>query len=135
MARSASLPSLTAAQALYILEKLIDERKVNAGDVRRHLGTLWQEMNFLEKRIAELKGIAAVAKHPVHEAKVAVKKIQRRRRRRTVTAERAASQKVQGQYLGFLRQIPKTARKKFQDLAKTKGREAAIEEMKKKLGK
>ena len=56
-------------------------------------------------------------------------------RRKHLTAERIASQKIQGQYLGFLRQIPKTARKRFQELAKTKGREAAIAEMRNKLGK
>ena len=135
MARTANTPGLTSDQALYILEKLLDERKVTAADVRRHLASMWQEMTFLEKRLSELRGMVGVAKHPIHEAKTVVKRVQRRRRSRKLSAERIASQKVQGQYLGFLRQIPKNARKRYQEIAKTKGRESAIAEMRKTLGR
>ena len=130
--RKAEAPAMTGGQAKYILEKLIDEGRVTAADIRRHFASMWDEMNFLEKRISELRGVAGVVKHPVHEAKVAIKRI---RARRVVTAERAASQKVQGQYLGYLRQFPKKSRKTFQDMAREDGREAAIEAMRKKLGK
>ncbi len=130
--RKAETPSLTGGQAKYILEKLIDEGKITAADLRRHFVSMWDEMSFLEKRISELRGMAEVVKHPVHEAKVAIRKV---RNRKVVSAERAASQKVQGQYLGYLRQIPKKARKAYQEQAKKDGREAAIEAMRKKLGK
>jgi hypothetical protein len=133
--RKAEAPPMTGGQAKYILEKLIDEGKVTAADVRRHFASMWEEMNFLEKRISELRGAAAAAaRHPVHEAKVAIKRI-RTRARKVVTAERAASQKVQGQYLGYLRQFPKKSRKPFQEMARADGREAAIDAMRKKLGK
>lgn len=123
---------MTGGQAKYILEKLIDEGKVTAADIRRHFASMWEEMSFLEKRISELSGVAGAVRHPVREAKDAVKRL---RARRKVSAERAASQKVQGQYLGYLRQFPKKARKPFQDMARADGREAAIDAMRKKLGK
>lgn len=134
MARPANVPALTPQQARYILEKLIDEKIVSAADVRRHLAGMWQEMSFIEKRLSELRGIAGSV-HPVSKAKGAMRYATKRIRRRAVTAEVAASRKLQGAYLGRLRQIPEGDRKTFQDIAKTKGREAAVAAMKKRLGK
>ena len=135
MARPANVPSLTPNQARYILEKLIDERVVSAADVRRHLAGMWQEMSFIEKRLSELRAVAGTAR-PVHSVKKAVGKVSKRvRRSRKISPEVAASQKIQGQYLGYMRQIPEGDRKRFQDIAKTKGREEAIAAMKKRLGR
>ena len=131
MAARANVPPLTPNQARYILEKLIDERTVSAADVRRHLAGMWQEMTFLEKRIAELRGAAGTVQ-PVKRVKAAVKRV---RRRRPVSPEVAESQRLQGQYLGYMRQVPEGDRKRFADIAKTKGREAAIAALKKRLGK
>ena len=133
MARPANVPALTPQQARYILEKLIDEKVVSAADVRRHLAGMWQEMTFIEKRLSELRGIAGNVR-PVSRAKGAVRRAAKRIRR-PVTPEVAASRKLQGAYLGRLRQIPEGDRKTFQDIAKTKGREAAVAAMKKRLGK
>ncbi len=129
MARRATVPALTANQARYILEKLIDEGAVTAADVRRHLAGMWVEMNFLQKRIAELRAMAASV-HPVRRVKSAV-----RRARRAVTPAMARSRALQGQYIGLLRQVPEGDRKRFQDLARGKGREAAVSALKKRLGK
>ena len=96
---------------------------------------MWQEMSFIEKRLSELRAVAGTA-HPVRSVKKAVRKVSKRvRQRREVTPEVAASRKVQGQYLGFMRQIPEGDRKRFQDIARTKGRELAIAAMRKRLGK
>jgi O6-methylguanine-DNA--protein-cysteine methyltransferase len=124
-----SPPALTAAQARYILEKLIDEGTVSPADVRRHLAGMWQEMNFLEKRIAELRGVASTI-HPVRRVKAAARRV-----RRAVSPALSKSLAMQGQYIGLLRQIPEGDRKHFQDLAKDKGREAAIAALKKRLRK
>jgi hypothetical protein len=59
----------------------------------------------------------------------------RRRSKQPLSPERAASQKLQGQYLGYIRQIPKTKRAVYQRISKMKGREEAIAAMKKALGK
>ncbi|HVS33896.1 MAG TPA: FaeA/PapI family transcriptional regulator [Thermoanaerobaculia bacterium] len=132
MARAANVPPLTANQARYILEKLIDEGKVSAVDIRRHLAGMWQEMTFVEKRLSELRGIARPVKHPASRIRAAVKRAQRRR---TVSPEVAASRQIQGQYLGLIRQVPEGDRRRFQDIARSKGREAAIAALKKRLGK
>jgi len=134
MARPAALPALNGSQAKYILEKLIDERSVTAADVRRHLAGMWSEMSVLEKRIAELRGIMGSV-HPVRRAKAVVQRVVKRVKRQAKTPEAAASRRLQGQYIAYIRQIPKTRRKRFAAIAKKDGREAAITAIKKHLGK
>jgi O6-methylguanine-DNA--protein-cysteine methyltransferase len=131
MPRHATIPALTSSQARYVLEKLIDERKVTADDVKRHLAGMWQEMNFVEKRLSELRGLTTSV-HPVRKVKAAIKRVTKRR---PVSPEVAASQKLQGRYLGYMRQIPEGDRKRFADIARTKGRESAIAALRKRLGK
>src|SRR5437763_7668327 len=56
--------------------------------------------------------------------------VKRRRRRSAITAEQLASRQLQGRYLGLIRQIPASRRGQYQKIAKERGREAAINEMK-----
>jgi O6-methylguanine-DNA--protein-cysteine methyltransferase len=130
MARPAKTAGVTAAQARYILEKLIDERKVSAADVRRHLAGMWQEMNFLERRLSELRGMAGSVRAPLRRVRARLSRVRRPR-----SPEVVRSRAIQGQYIGLLRQIPEGDRKRFQDIARQKGRETAIAALKKRLGK
>jgi hypothetical protein len=59
----------------------------------------------------------------------------KRRRRTRITAEQLASRQLQGRYLGLIRQIPASRRAAFQKIAKDRGREAAINEMRMTLKK
>ena len=132
MGRSAEVPAITGGQAKFVLEKLIDEKKVTAADVRRHLASMWDEMNALERRISELRGIAS-AVHPVRRLKRVVKRATARTR--TLSAKTRASYRLQGQFLGYLRQIPERDRGKYKKMAKNDGREGAVAAMKAALGK
>ena len=133
MARPANYPKLNSEQARYILDQLIAERKVLAADIRRHLAGLGDEVRALEARLAALRGAAApVISHPVRAINSVVSK---RRTNKALTPEARASRKLQGQYVGLIRQIPERNRKRYQEIAKSKGRESAIAEMKKTLAK
>jgi hypothetical protein len=57
----------------------------------------------------------------------------RRRRRSRITPEQLASRQLQGRYLGLIRQIPASTRAQSQKIAKERGREAAINEMRANL--
>ena len=57
----------------------------------------------------------------------------RRRRRARITPEQLASRQLQGRYLGLIRQIPASKRAQYQKIAKERGREAAINEMRMNL--
>jgi len=130
MPRRATVPALTGSQALYILEKLVDQKKVSAADVRAQLAGMWQEMNFLENRLSELLGMVGSV-HPVRAAKKVAKRVVARAKRAAKTPEAAASRKLQGQYIAYIRQIPKRGRKRFAEIARKNGREAAVSAMKK----
>ncbi len=130
MARRAAAPEITPHQARYILEKLIDEGTVSAADVRRHLAGMWQELSAIERRIEELRSLAGSV-HPVRSVRQAVRKV----KKRITSAKVAASQRLQGEYIRAIRGVPKSRRDRFAKIAKTEGRQAAIDAIQKQLGK
>src|SRR5260370_523575 len=118
---------LSSSNASRILQILIDEGKVLAQDIARYL-----HIAELEDKLRALHG----GEVPVHHRKARVTAANAgKRRKRVVSAARQASQAVQGQYLGYIRQVAKKERPKFQKIAKEQGREKAIAAMKKQLGK
>lgn len=78
---------------------------------------------------------APVAAAPAAAAASAPAAPVKRRRRTRITAEQLASRQLQGRYLGLIRQIPASRRAAFQKIAKDRGREAAINEMRMTLKK
>jgi len=133
MPKFATVPPLTSSQTKYVLEKLIDEGKVTAADVRRHIAGMWSEMNSLERRLAELRAMMEPVRHPVRAMKRVAKKLTRAKRK--ISAKGRASYRLQGQYVAHIRQIPERERARFKRMAKAEGREKAVAEMKKRLGK
>lgn len=134
MPRITTIPPVTNAQAKYILERLIDEGTVNAGDVRRIIGEMWREMSTIEKRIAELRAVAEPVRHPIRAARNATARV-KRAARNTLTPERRESMRLQGRYLGLLMRQRKSDRARFKKLAQERGREAAISAMEKADGR
>ena len=134
------LPQLSPGQASYVLQRLVSDRRVSAGDVTRYVSDMQREIEELQRRLETLRaasggGEAIVRRGPGRPRSTAAPATKRRRRRPAVTAERRASQQLQGRYLGLIRQIPSSRRAHYQKIAKDKGREAAIKEMTSALGK
>jgi hypothetical protein len=143
--------SLSPGQASYVLERLLADRRVSAGDVNRYIGDMGREIGDLERRLAALRAATGgggslragaaprrrgrppgrPAGSPASAASSGSAKPRRRRRRRggAITAEQLASRKLQGKYLSLIRQIPASRRAQFSRIAKEKGREAAIREL------
>jgi hypothetical protein len=124
---------LTAGQANYVLERLIGDRRVSPAEVTRYVGEMRQEIDELERRLESLRsavgGASAAGRRPGRPPQAQGEAAPRRRRRRAITPEQAASRVLQGRYLGLIRQIPAGKRTHYARLAKEKGREAAIKEM------
>jgi hypothetical protein len=113
--------NLTAADAKAILQDLIRQGRVLAGDISRS-----REIRKLEERLEALRGgVRRGRRAGVQRAAAAGGK----RRRSRITAQQLASRKLQGRYLGLIRQIPASQRGRYAKVAKDKGREAAIKEM------
>ena len=124
--------NITPTDAKTILQDLIREGKVLAGDIGR-----MKEIRALEERLQSLRGGGSRrGRRPgVKRAQRAVAAGGRRRRRSRITAQQLASRQLQGRYLGLIRQIPASQRGRYAKVAKDKGREAAIKEMQSALNR
>ena len=121
MARA--LRELTPEQAHYVLNRLLKLRKVSSGEVQRSLAEMQREIDSLEERLSFLR---TLQKRGAGSRTLQATAAGRPRRR---SAAAMASLKIQGRYLGLLRQIPPTRRGFFKKMAATQGREAAIRAM------
>jgi len=127
---------LSPSQAQQILQALINDRRISAGELNRYL-----EIQRLEERLQSLRSGGGMIGRPVRRGwsgatqATAAQGGRRRRRRPAVTAEQAASRQLQGRYLALVRQIPASRRSQYAKIAKDRGRETAIREMQDALKK
>jgi hypothetical protein len=139
MARPKKPASWSPSQAAFIVERALADRKLSAADIKRYIGSIADEVRSVEERLASLTeaAIGSVRRVFSRGGEVRVPHVRKRSRKAKgpVSAEVAASRKLQGQYLGLIRQIPKTKRGVYQKISSAKGREAAIAAMKKALRK
>ena len=113
---------LSPSQALYVLDRLVRERRVNGREVAKMASEMTAEIADLERRLEMLRGSGGSARGG-------------RRSSRPVNAAVAASRRLQGEYMGLMRHIAGRERARIKRLAATKGREAAVREMRSKLGR
>jgi hypothetical protein len=135
--------SYTAGQLQYIVTRACNDGSLTERTIRGYLADLEGEIASIETRIQELRQLAtgsAAAGHP--KARPARKAASAHRlkattqpRRKRISAKNAASRKIQGRYIAYLRQIAQKDRPRYQELAKTRGREVAITAMQKALGR
>lgn len=113
---------LSPSQALYVLDRLVRERRVNGREVAKMASEMTAEIADLERRLEMLRGSAGSTGRG-------------RRTSRPVNAAVAASRRLQGEYMGLMRHIAGRERARIKKLAASKGREAAVREMRSKLGR
>lgn len=147
--KSAAEP-LTPAQASYVLEQALADRKLSRADVDGYLSRMSDEIAEIQSRLARLResgveGVMSIRRKlgkklrggdppfPKSEHAGGDPPFPRKRKKR-VSAERKASMKLQGEYLGLLSAFSKKERVTYQALAKKDGREKAIAAMKKARG-
>jgi hypothetical protein len=129
----AQTASLTPAQAHYVLGKIIEEKRITPSEIARYVSEIPAEIKRLKARIAALRAAANTA---AAAAAAAPPRASRRgRKRRAANANIAASQRLQGRYIAYLRQIPEARREKYRAIVRAEGREAAIKKMRADLGK
>ena len=124
-----------SSDAQDILQALIREGRISSSDINRY-----REIRQLEQRLEALRGGGGRrGRRPgMTTAATATQRAAaggRRGRRGPITAQQLASRKLQGRYLGLIRQIPASQRARYAKIAKDKGREAAIKDMQSALNK
>lgn len=158
MRRNEQSPSsVTGGQAKYIVDRLRAERRISDRDIQRYVGEMGREISDLEQRLERLRAAAGTSQsrpvasearrvapqpsRPVRRDNTASKRTRRtqdtstvgtkgrRKRKFTVTPAVLRSRELQGRYLPLLNRMPQRKRGYYANLAKEKGREAAIQEM------
>jgi hypothetical protein len=120
---------VTAGEASYVLDRLIDERRISTHDVERIVAEMHREIADLERRLASLRDVAGLGR-PKHRAGAGTRAENlTTHRRRHVTPELAMSRRVQGEYMGLIRHLRGEERARVKKLAAERGREAAIKAM------
>ena len=120
---------LNPSQALYVLDRLVRERRVNAREVVRMASEMNSEIADLERRLAMLRGDAA------SRSRGGRGPAEGRRPSRPVNAAVAASRRLQGEYMGLMRHVSGRERSRIKKIAAEKGREAAVRAMRTQLGR
>jgi len=142
----------------YAVGRLVADGKTTALEIMRLAAERTARIMALETELASLKGgqvpagarperlkatkSRKAARKPAArmktiKAKATKGKVSTRSdgRRFTMTAKALAARKVQGQYLGHLRQVPADEKPRFKAIARDKGVAVAVSELKKRLGK
>ena len=134
-------PPVTHGEAAYVLERLVADRRITPSDVQRYVAAMHTDIVDLEYRLHSLRSAAAgslasQSTPPRIGASASATTPRRRRRpRKPASAEVKASQQLQGQYVSLICQIAKYKRAQYQKIAKERGREAAVAEMRAVLHK
>lgn len=133
---------LSPAQSHYVLSRLIEDKQVSTRDIVQYLSSMQNEIRALENRLEHLRtltrGAASPAvrrgRKPARAAKAA--KVAKPAKRKVVlSSQQRASRQLQGVYMSLIRQVPKAKRTAYQNLAREKGRQAAVDQIKAELAK
>jgi anti-sigma factor RsiW len=122
--KAQNLAGIKHTDLAYAVSKLIAAGKTTAAEVARLAAERTSRIKALEAELAGLKGATPTPAEP-----------RGKRRKVASTPALRAARKIQGSYLGYLRQVPDKERAAFKKIAQTKGVPAAVEALKKRLGK
>jgi hypothetical protein len=123
---------LSSGEALYVLDRLVTDKRVTAGEVARLAAEMHEEIADLERRLSALRQAAESVRTGTRQSGPGR---QGSGRAKTVAPALMRSRKLQGQYMGLIRHIPASARPRMKKLAGEQGREAAVNAMRALLSK
>lgn len=148
MARPRKVVQIPPGEAVFILETMILDGRINPKMLDEYRRRYLDEISSIEARLARLRdlsgpalpavlgaAVAAAAPSVTRAVRRAAPKVGAKIRKAAakLTPERIKARELQGRYLGLMRQIPRNVvKQRFgKDAIKEKGKEAIIEEMKK----
>jgi hypothetical protein len=134
---------INPAHAAFIVHRAVEEGVLKVRDINRYTQDMTREIESLEARLNLLRDATSMA------TKMPAKRSRATNGTRTpAPAQKAskapsnepsdeikASRKLQGQLLGYMRQLPASKRPFYSKMAKRDGREAAVAKMREYLDK
>jgi hypothetical protein len=123
---------VSAGEALYVLDRLVSEKRITASEVARLAADMHEEIADLERRLAALRQAAESVRSGSRQP---ASKRYGSEGAKAVAPSLMRSRKLQGEYMGLIRHIPASARPRMKKLAGEQGREAAVKAMRALLSK
>src|SRR5260370_39214606 len=117
MAAKKQQQTLTPQQAHYVIQRLLAARALSASDVAQYLAQIKGEMRSLKERITTLRLAANGSSAPRARREAARPQVRRRKKAAVAKTATNASQKLQGSYIGYVRQFGKAARGQYNTIA------------------
>ena len=131
--KSSTPPELTEGQAMYVVTRLIENRRVSPAEVSRYVKDMAEEIDTLEQRLRLLRdaqprvrrgrrGRAEV--RSAEDDTMATgrqKRPRKKRRHQNLSPERLATLKLQGQYLAMMRPLSQRQRAQYKKLFRQRG--------------
>lgn len=144
----ARLDQLSPGQAKFVLERIVSDKKVRSREIDKYLKEMDSEIESLEERLSMLRGSRSKAseetapsrkpgrRKKAQSAKSSKKAAGKKTRtsRKATTPEAQKSRQLQGQYISLIKRFSGKERDKYKKMAKDKGREEAVTQMKKAVG-
>jgi hypothetical protein len=116
---------VTLGQALWIVERLLADRRISAKDVNQYLADMQGEIRDIERRLSDLRGAAGTPSVATPAARTAVASAKTRKRRR-VGGKKGHPRGIAGTLAVLLRSIPAAEHAAIAAIRANKGVKAAI---------
>lgn len=126
---------VTPGEAVYIVDRLIQERRLSNLDVARLVAEMHTEISELEERLRSLREAAGSRPGSLTRTRGTRDSATLASRHQSVSPEQAKSRRLQGEYMGLIRHVQGPDRARMKKLASDQGREAAIKAMRASLSK
>src|SRR3954451_9300764 len=126
---------LTPGQALYVIERMLDDRRISLADVHASLQGMDQEIRTIEDRLARLRAAAGPESTPSRQSAIPRRRGRIAKRGRPTKQKVSPARELHGRYIGYLRQFTKKQRASYKGMVATDGKEATVRKMREALGK
>ncbi len=113
---------LTANQSHYVLDNLVSQHKVRAAQVQKILRGRAQEIRSLRERLASLEGLGKERS----ARRGARRRGARKPRRRAMSARVRALRRLQGKYMGYVRNLKAAEKARVRSVREKQGMGAAV---------
>jgi hypothetical protein len=123
---------VTPAQAHYVVQRLIAERRVSPGEIAAYLAELPTLIKSLEARLTTLRGIANGTRHTPQQSR---SNPAQKQPRKSAPRRDQSWRTLNGRYAGLVRQFPPAKRAEYKRMSKERGKEFTITRMREALGK
>jgi len=104
---------LSPAQAHYVIERLMSEKRIAPGEIARYVGEIPGEIAQLETRLQQLRDVSGSGAASEQTAAPERSRENGRNRTRRRRGSKRRGNPLAGRYMGYMRQVPEAKKAKY----------------------